>query len=186
MKKAGKLRYAILASAAVLALAGCSDTNISSPGAASTLVSPPPPPPPPPPPTASTIDLVPTAGCPTGTTATTFPAIAADGFSDVDVCSIGGASGSTNITSDISIPANTTIAIQGPVFIGQDGGTSATLTVAEGVRFFGASADGSANATDDYLVVARGSALEAVGTEASPIRFTSRAAVNDKTTPLSV
>src|SRR6056297_51149 len=137
MKKAGKLRYAIMASAAVLALVGCSDTNISSPGSATTPVSPPPPPPPPPPPAASTIDLVPTAGCPTGTTATTFASIAADGFSDIDVCAIGSASGSTEITADISIPANTTIAIQGPVFVGQDGGTSATLTVAEGVRFFG-------------------------------------------------
>ena len=186
MKKAGKLRYAVLASAAVLALVGCSDTDISSPGTATTPVSPPPPPPPPPPPTASTIDLIPTAGCPTGTTATTFPAIAADGFSDIDVCALGSASGSTNITSDISIPANTTVAIQGPVFIGQDGGTSATLTVAEGVRFFGASADGSANATDDYLVVSRGSAIEAIGTQASPIRFTSRAAVNDEEVGTSI
>ena len=186
MKKTGKLRYAIMASAAVLALAGCSDTNISSPGSATTPVSPPPPPPPPPPPAASTIDLVPTAGCPTGTTATTYAAIAADGFSDVDVCAIGSASGSTEITADISIPANTTIAIQGPVFVGQDGGTSATLTVAEGVRFFGASADGSANATDDYLVVARGSALEAVGTAAAPIRFTSRAAINDEEVGTSI
>jgi hypothetical protein len=124
--------------------------------------------------------LVPTAGCPTGTTETTFAAVAADGFSDVDVCTLGNASGSTEITSDISIPANTTIALQGPVFIGQDGGTSATLTIAEGVRFFGASESGTANATDDYLVISRGSAIEAVGTEANPIRFTSRAAVNDE------
>lgn len=186
MTKAGKLRYAVMASAAVLALVGCSDTNISSPGEATTPVSPPPPPPPPPPPAASTIDLVPAAGCPTGTTETTFAAIAADGFSDVDVCTLGGASGSTAITTDISIPANTTIAIQGPVFVGEDGGASATLTVAEGVRFFGASADGSANATDDYLVVARGSAIEAVGTAAAPIRFTSRAAMNDEEVGTSI
>ncbi|MEL6226083.1 MAG: hypothetical protein AAFR01_03585, partial [Pseudomonadota bacterium] len=178
--KAGKLRYAILASAAVLALVGCSDTDISSPGSATTPVSPPPPPPPPPPPAASTISLVPTAGCPTGTTESTFAAVAADGFSDVDVCALGSATGTTEITSDVTIPAGTTIAIQGPVFIGQDGGTSAVLTVEPGVRFFGASADGSANATDDYLVVSRGSRIEAVGTAAQPIRFTSRAAINDE------
>jgi hypothetical protein len=124
--------------------------------------------------------LVPAAGCPTGTTETTFAAVAANGFSDVDVCTLGNASGSTIVTTDISIPAGTTIALQGPVFIGQDGGTSAILTIAEGVRIFGASEGGTATASDDYLVVARGSQIEAVGTESAPIRFTSRAAINDE------
>ncbi|MEM1086505.1 MAG: hypothetical protein AAGH90_02155 [Pseudomonadota bacterium] len=184
MKTTTTFKLAILASAAALALTGCSDTDISSPGAPTTPISPPPPPPPPPP-TTSTIDLVPTAGCPTGTAETTFAAVAADGFSDVDVCTLSG-----TITSNISIPANTTIALEGPVFIGQDtgggAGTSVVLSVAEGVRFFGASETGTATATDDYLVIARGSQIEAIGTEASPIRFTARAAINDEETGSSI
>ncbi|HCE24499.1 MAG TPA: hypothetical protein DF282_18620, partial [Hyphomonas sp.] len=100
---------------------------------------------------------------------------AADGFSDVDVCVLGSdATGGTTITADLEIPANTTIAIQGPVFIGEDNkdnaGTPVTLTINEGVRFFGASAGGTATATDDYIVVTRGSTIAATGTEAAPIR----------------
>ncbi|KCZ50452.1 hypothetical protein [Hyphomonas pacifica] len=190
MKLGKTLKLATMASIAVLALAACSDTTISSPGTSTPPASPPPPPPPPPP-AASTIDLIPTAGCPTGTTATTFDAVAQDGFSDVDVCVLGSdAAGGTSITTDIEIPANITIAIQGPVFIGEDNkddaGTPATLKINEGVRFFGASAAGTATATDDYLVVTRGSKIEAVGTEANPIRFTARAALNDEETGSSL
>jgi len=188
MKIRKSLKLATMASFAVLTLAACSDTSISSPGAPSSPVSPPPPPPPPP--AAATINLVPTAGCPTGTSQTTLPAIAADGFSDVQVCAIGGGSGSTIITSDITIPANTTIAIRGPVFIGSDNknnaGSPAVLTVGEGVRFFGASASGTATATDDYMVVSRGSRIEAVGTASNPIRFTSRAKMNDEEAGTSI
>ena len=186
MKLGKTLKLATMASVAVLTLAACSDTTISSPGASETPVSPPPPPPPPPP-AAATIDLVPTAGCPTGTAEATFAAVAADGFSDVDVCVLGSdATGGTTITADLEIPANTTIALQGPVFIGEDNkddaGTPVTLTINEGVRFFGASAGGTATATDDYLVVTRGSTIAATGTEAAPIRFTARAAMNDEET----
>ncbi len=189
MKLGKTLKLATMASVAVLTLAACSDTTISSPGASETPVSPPPPPPPPP--AASTIDLVPTAGCPTGTAEATLAAVAADGFSDVSVCVLGSdASGGTAITADIEIPANTTIAIQGPVFIGEDNkddaGTPVTLTINEGVRFFGASTSGTATATDDYLVVTRGSQINAVGTETSPIRFTARAALNDQETGSSL
>ncbi|MEZ6000863.1 hypothetical protein [Hyphomonas sp.] len=188
MKIRKSLKLATMASLAVLTLAACSDTTISSPGEPSTPVSPPPPSPPPA--ATATIDLVPTAGCPTGTSETSLASVAADGFSDVLVCSIGSDSGSTIITTDITIPANTTIAIRGPVFIGSDNknnaGTPAVLTVGEGVRFFGASAGGTATATDDYMVVSRGSRIEAVGTASNPIRFTSRAKVNDEETGTSI
>ena len=107
-------------------------------------------------------------------------AIAADGFSDVDVCALSG-----SITTDVSIPANTTVALSGPVFVGEDGGTSATLTIAEGVTFFGASEQGSATATDDYLVVSRGSQIAATGTASAPIRFTARGVINDEQTTSS-
>ncbi|MEM9375490.1 MAG: hypothetical protein AAGA72_04670 [Pseudomonadota bacterium] len=185
MKKAGNVRYAIMASAAAVILAGCSDTSISSPGAA-TAPAPSPAPPTTPPPATSTINLVPTAGCPAGTTETNYAAVAADGFSDVSVCAMGGSAGSTEITADITIPSGATIAIEGPVFIGQDGGPSAILTIGNGVRFFGASSQGTANATDDYLVVTRGSQIVANGTAGAPIRFTSRAAMNDEEVGTSI
>lgn len=182
MKLGKTLKLATMASLAVLTLAACSDTTISSPGTPDTPTSPPPPPPPPP--AGATIDLVPTAGCPTGTTETTFAEVSADGFADVDVCVLGSDSGSTIITTDLNIPANTTIAIQGPVFIGEDNkdgaGTPVTLTIGAGARFFGAAASGTSTATDDYLVITRGSTIEAVGTESAPIRFTARAAINDE------
>ncbi|MAN46219.1 MAG: hypothetical protein GYB49_09210 [Alphaproteobacteria bacterium] len=185
MKLGKTLKLATMASIAVLTLAACSDTTISSPGTSNPPASPPPPPPPPP--AAATIDLVPTAGCPTGTTETSLVEITADGFADVDVCVLGSdAQGGTVITADLNIPADTTIAIQGPVFIGEDNkngaGTAVTLTVGAGVRFFGASVDGAASGTDDYLVVSRGSKIEAVGTAAKPVRFTARAAINDEET----
>ncbi|MAB12033.1 hypothetical protein [Hyphomonas sp.] len=189
MKIRKTLKLATMASLAVMTLAACSDTTISSPGAPSTPISPPPPPPPPPP-AAATIELVPTAGCPDGTSEATFDAIAADGFSDVNVCVLGGTGTSTVLTTDVTIPANTTIALRGPVFVGEDNrddaGTPVTLTIGEGVRFFGASASGTSTATDDYLVVTRGSKIEAVGTAANPIRFTSRAKMNDEETGSSI
>ena len=189
MKLRKTLQFATMASVAILTLAACSDTDISSPGTPDTPVSPPSPPPPPPP-ASVTIDLVPTSGCPTGTTSTDFDAVAADGFSSVRACTIGAASGTTTITSDLTIPDNTTIAIRGPVFIGSDNkdnaGTPVTLTIGEGVRFYGASAGGSATSTDDYMVIARGSTINAVGTATNPIRFTSRAAMNDEETGSSL
>lgn len=187
MKTAKSLRLIFLASAAVLAIVGCSDTDISSPGAATPPTSPPPPPPPPPPPAASTIDLVPTAGCPTGTSETTFDAIASEGFSSIDVCAIGDAGATTTtITSDLTIPANTTVAVRGAVFIGEDGGTSATLTLEEGAVLYGAAAAGTGDGSDDYVVISRGSQLVVNGTETNPVRMTARAAINDENTSSSI
>lgn len=179
----------LLASASVsaLVLVACSDTTISSPGIPTAPVVPVTPVTPP---AASAINLVPTAGCPAGTSETTYASIAADSFASIDVCALGSASGTTTLTTDITIPANTTIALQGPVFIGQDNkngaGSAATLTLGEGVRFFGASASGSSGGTDDYLVVSRGSSIVANGTATSPIRLTSRAAINDDETNSSL
>lgn len=177
------LKLLASASVSVLVLVACSDTTISSPGIPTAPVVPVTPVTPP---AASAINLVPTAGCPAGTSATTYASITADSFASIDVCALGSASGTTTLTTDITIPANTTIALQGPVFIGQDNkngaGSAATLTIGEGVRFFGASAIGSTGGTDDYLVVSRGSRIAANGTATSPIRFTSRAAINDDET----
>ena len=182
MNKATTLRLAFTTSVLALAVAACSDTDISSPGAP---VPPPPPPPtappPPPPPAASTIQLVPTAGCPASTTQITLEAIASEGFSSVDVCAIGDAAGTeTTITSDVTIPAGVTVAIRGAVFIGEDGGTPATLTLNEGARLFGAAATGTGDGSDDYVVITRGSDIVVNGTETAPVRMTARAALNDE------
>ncbi|MEQ8559738.1 MAG: hypothetical protein RIB03_15615 [Henriciella sp.] len=187
MNTAKSLRLIFLASAAALAIVGCSDTDISSPGAPTPPTSPPPAPPPPPPPAASTIDLIPTAGCPAGTSEATFDAIASEGFSSIDVCAIGDAGASTTtITSDVDIPANTTVAIRGAVFIGEDGGTSATLSIGEGAVLYGAAAGGTGDGSDDYIVISRGSQIDVNGTATSPVRMTARAAVNDENTNSSI
>ena len=176
------LKILAMASASAMVLVACSDTTISSPGTPTSPTTPTTPTTPPP--ASSTINLVPAAGCPTGTTSTTYAAVSADGFGSIDVCALGSATGVTTLTTDITIPANTTIALEGPVFVGEDNkngaGTAATLTIGAGARFFGASASGTSGGTDDYLVVTRGSQIIANGTEASPIRFTSRAAINDE------
>ncbi|WP_300381571.1 hypothetical protein [Henriciella sp.] len=183
MNTAKSLRLVFLASAAALAIVGCSDTDISSPGSGTPPVSPPPPPPPPPPPAASTIDLIPAAGCPTGTSEATFEEIPSEGLASVDVCAIGDAGASeTTITTDVEVPAGVTVAIRGAVFIGEDGGTAATLTLNEGAVMYGAAAEGTGDGSDDYIVISRGSQIDVNGSEASPVRMTARAAINDDNT----
>ncbi|WP_084400007.1 hypothetical protein [Henriciella aquimarina] len=187
MKTAKSLRLVFLASAAALAIVGCSDTDISSPGAGSPPSSPPPPPPPPPPPASSTIDLIPSAGCPTGTAEATFDAIASEGFSSVDVCALGDeGADQTILTTDVTIPAGVTVAIRGAVFVGEDDGTSATLTLNEGAVLYGAAADGTGDGSDDYLVINRGSQIQVNGSESAPVRMTARAAINDDNTNSSI
>ncbi|HIG23442.1 MAG TPA: hypothetical protein EYG02_14105 [Henriciella marina] len=182
MKKANTLRLAFTTSVLALAVAACSDTSISSPGAPA--VPPPPPPPtspPPPPPSSSSIQLIPSAGCPTGTSEITLPAIASEGLASVDVCAIGDAAGTnTTITQDVTIPAGVAVAIRGAVFIGEDGGTSATLTINQGARLFGAAVDGTGDGSDDYIVINRGSQIDVNGTATGVVRMTARAAINDE------
>jgi hypothetical protein len=183
MKLANTLRLAFTTSVLALAAAACSDTDISSPGAPVPPPPPPqgPPPPPPPPPSASTIQLIPANGCPAGTSSITLPAIASEGFSSIDVCAIGDAAGaSTTITQDVDIPAGVAVAIRGAVFIGEDGGTSAALTIDEGARLFGAAVGGTGDGSDDYIVINRGSQIQVNGTETDVVRMTARAAINDE------
>ena len=164
MGKATNLRLLILAGVASLALVGCGGSDVASPGTPPGPTTPPPPPPPPPPPSAS-IDLVPTAGCPAGTLEVTLPAAGA--LSDVAACSLSG-----TLLTDITIPAGATVAIQGPTFIGMDGGASATLTIQPGATLFG-------SAGGDFLSVSRGSEIQAVGTDTNPVIFTARQDIND-------
>ncbi|WP_127025697.1 hypothetical protein [Rheinheimera mangrovi] len=80
------------------------------------------------------------------------------------VCEIKG-----TITSDTTLTADIAWALAGKVTVGNDNANSATLTIQPGTKIFGKSGA-------DYLVVARGSKIQAVGTATSPIIMTS---VND-------
>jgi hypothetical protein len=94
-------------------------------------------------------------GCPTGTSAIT----PIDGVTTT--CQITG-----NITSDLTLTANNLYALNGPVFVGEDKENSATLTIEAGTTIYGRSGG-------DYLVISRDSMIEANGTAADPITFTS-------------
>ncbi|WP_445428571.1 hypothetical protein [Alishewanella sp. HL-SH05] len=80
------------------------------------------------------------------------------------VCEISGA-----ITSDVRLTADIAWSLSGKVTVGNDNSNSATLTIEPGTYVFGKSGA-------DYLVVARGSKIQAIGTAAAPIIMTS---VND-------
>lgn len=103
-----------------------------------------------------TVSVVTTeSGCPAGTTNIS----AADG--ETTTCEVTG-----RLTSDLTLTAGNLYAISGAVFVGDDNADSATLTIEPGVTVYGASGN-------DYLVVSRGSQIEAAGTATDPITFTS-------------
>ena len=86
------------------------------------------------------------------------------------VCSLSG-----EVTSDLTLVAGNYYKLDGKVAVGKDmgadgtksGGVSATLTIEPGVTVFGESGN-------DYLVVMRGSDINAVGTSSAPIIMTGR------------
>jgi len=82
---------------------------------------------------------------------------------------------SGRITSNIRLTAGNLYALSGAVFVGNDNADSTTLTIDAGVTLFGASGN-------DYLVISRGSQINAVGTASMPITFTSLQAVQGMAT----
>ena len=96
------------------------------------------------------------SGCPAGTTTIGM----VDG--QTNTCQVSG-----RITSNLTLTEGNHYALSGAVIVGGDNVDSATLTVAPGVVVYGSSGN-------DYLVVSRGSKIEANGTASSPITFTSR------------
>ena len=80
------------------------------------------------------------------------------------VCEITG-----TITADTRLTADIAWSLSGKVTVGNDNADSATLTIEPGTYVFGKSGA-------DYLVIARGSKIQAIGTATSPIVMTS---VND-------
>lgn len=103
------------------------------------------------------IDLVPNDTCPVGTTLETIT----NATGTVDACTITG-----TITENLTLTAENGYAFDGPVFVGEDGGANATLTIPAGTRLFG-------KAGEDFLVVTRGSRLNALGAQNEPVIMTS-------------
>ncbi|SFC72684.1 hypothetical protein [Pseudoalteromonas denitrificans] len=73
---------------------------------------------------------------------------------------------SGRISADTELTADAFWALDGAVFVGGDNADSASLKINPGVVVFG-------NSGKDYLVVSRGSKIEAVGTKNDPIIMTS-------------
>ncbi|KGJ92472.1 hypothetical protein [Thalassotalea sp. ND16A] len=94
-------------------------------------------------------------GCPSGTTSIT----PVDGVTTT--CEISG-----RISADLTLTSNNMYALSGAVFVGGDNSDSAALTIEAGTTIFGRSGS-------DYLVVSRGSTIEANGSAIAPITFTS-------------
>lgn len=103
------------------------------------------------------IDLVPNDSCPTGTTLETIT----NATGSVEACTITG-----TVTENLTLTAENGYALDGAVFVGEDGGTSVALTIPAGTTVFG-------KAGQDYLVVSRGSRLNALGSASEPIIMTS-------------
>ncbi len=154
----------LLAGASCAVIAACSNASISSPGEENQV--------PPPPPGgggggAQSLSLLPAGGCPSGTASTTNTYNVGGSSVDVTACRLTG-----NVLSDTSLTSDGVYFLDGPVFVGQDGGAAPggaagpTLTIPAGATIVGASGG-------DYIVVSRGSQINAQGTATNPIVFTS-------------
>jgi len=149
------IRNLLLASVAGLSLVACGGGSTTSPGSAAPVVINPP--------TGgggtptADIDLVPNDNCPTGTTLETIT----NAVGSVEACTITG-----TITENLTLTSGIGYALDGPVFVGEDGGANVALTIPAGTTVFG-------KAGQDYLVVTRGSRLNANGTANAPIIMTS-------------
>jgi hypothetical protein len=169
-----KHRNLLFLAASVAVLTACGAEEISSPGSGGNINitnNTPPPPPPPPPPTVTLV--TPAPGCPT----IDDPA----GLKD-----LGTITGPTGTYRNCELPARITrssrltkipgllYSLGGRVDVGADlgaaaapGQTAITLTIDPGVVIFGSTGV-------SWLAVNRGHRINAVGTAASPIVFTSR------------
>src|SRR5690606_14928644 len=106
----------------------------------------------------------PTAQCPAGTEAIS----AIDGVTTT--CELEG-----RYTSDLTLTAGNAYALSGAVFMGGDNTDSMTLTIEPGVNLYGRTGD-------DYLVISRGSQIDAQGTAEEPITMTSSQDLSGETT----
>ncbi|HEX9964373.1 MAG TPA: hypothetical protein VGB04_05250 [Allosphingosinicella sp.] len=170
-----RLRTILLLTTLIPLAAACGADDVASPGEGTLVIPPPaaPAPPPPPPPGNGT----PAAGCPAGTV---DRGVIATAFR---TCELSG-----RISDDYTLQKlpGVIYSLAGPVNVGTDvggdgslaGGDAVTLTVQAGVVVF-------ASSGNDYLVVNRGSRINAVGSATQPIIFTARANVEGSATDSS-
>ncbi len=169
MARFNRLGTLLLATTASLALAGCNGADgVASPGEGVIVVPGTPTPTPSTPTPTPTAPGTPAASCPTGT-------------SDAGIVgSYRGCRLPSRIEGSLSLQkvAGVAYEINGRVDVGVDiggagnapGGASATLTIAPGVLIYA----NTTNADNDFLVVNRGSRMNAEGTETQPIIFTAQ------------
>lgn len=119
--------------------------------------------------TAADIDLVPNDNCPSGTTLETI----SNTTGTVEACTITG-----TITENLTLTAGIGYALDGAVFVGEDNGANVSLTIPAGTTLFGKSGT-------DYMVVTRGSRLNATGTASEPIVMTSIEDVQGTVDPIN-
>jgi len=96
--------------------------------------------------------------CPYQTTFTACPSFATT-TTQPKTCAISG-----TLTGDVTLTNDTNWVLQGGVFVGEDGGQTANLTVEPGTRIMGVTGN-------DFLAVQRGSKIFAEGTPTAPIVF---------------
>ncbi len=106
-------------------------------------------------PVSFAINAAPAAGCPTNTTLST-----GGNFEGKPVCVLTG-----TLTANTHLSANNVYLLNGAVFVGGDNTNSATLTIDAGTKVI-------APVGLNFLVINRGSKIEALGSEAAPIVFT--------------
>lgn len=106
-------------------------------------------------PVSFAINAAPAAGCPSNTTLST-----GSNFEGKPVCVLTG-----TVTANTHLTANNVYLLNGAVFIGGDNTSSATLTIDAGTKVI-------APVGLNFLVINRGSKIEALGSEAAPIVFT--------------
>src|SRR5687768_1156082 len=167
-----RLRSILLLST-LIPLAACGPGGVASPGEGVIVVPTPGTPAPPPPPPAPG-NGTPAAGCPQGTV---DRGVIATAWRN---CEISG-----RISDDYTLQKlpGVIYSLAGPVNVGTDvggdgtlaGGDAVTLTIQAGVTIFGSSGN-------DYLVINRGSRINAVGSATQPIVFTARANVEGTAT----
>jgi hypothetical protein len=168
-----RLRSILLLSTLIPLAAACGPDGVASPGEGVIVVptpGTPAPPPPPPPPGNGT----PAASCPQGTV---DRGVIATAWRN---CEFSG-----RISDDYTVQKlpGVIYSLAGPVNVGADvggdgtlaGGDAVTLTIQAGVTIFGSSGN-------DYLVVNRGSRINANGNATQPIIFTARANVEGTAT----
>ncbi|MBB5697762.1 hypothetical protein [Sphingomonas yantingensis] len=162
-----RLSLILLTSCAGATLAACDGaSSVASPGEGGIIVTPAPTPAPTPTPTPSSTAGTPATGCPTGTT---------------DVGTVGNFRSCripSLVSGNLTLPrrAGTAYEINGRVDVGVDrggsgtGGAQANLTIEPGVIVYA----NTTNADNDFLVVNRGSTINADGLANAPIIFTAQ------------